>query len=141
MSGISRNQTTKTVKTTKTAIAKKAPEAKKPAVKTTQSAMPAAAGKKPEAKKPAVNRKHVTFRVKTKPGSKVYLAGDFNDWNHLEKELSDQDGSGLYEVAVVLEAGVYEYKFHINDIWCVDPENPDSSPNPMGTLNSVIIVE
>lgn len=93
------------------------------------------------AKKPAVKRKYVTFQVQSRPGSKVYLAGDFNDWHHLGHELCDYEGNGIYQAVVALEPGSYEYKFHINDIWCVDPGNPNFTPNPMGTLNSIIVVE
>lgn len=115
------------------AAAAQAPVAKKIAAK------PAAtAAKAPVAKdKP----KLVIFQIQYKPGSKVYVAGDFNAWNHLEHELSDYDNSGIYQLAVELKPGIYEYKFHINDIWCVDPGNPNFNRNPMGTLNSVITIE
>ena len=120
VSGDSRDLTNKTVKPVKTA----APEKKMPA-----------------AEKPEVKRKHVTFQVQTKPGSKVHLAGDFNEWNCLEKELADQDGNGVYNVVLALPPGTYEYKFHINGVWCADPGNPNFKQNSLGTLNSVIIVE
>ena len=41
----------------------------------------------------------------------------------------------------MLGTGTYEYKFYINDTWCVDPGNPNFRPNEMGTLNSVITVD
>jgi 1,4-alpha-glucan branching enzyme len=116
---ISSKLTTKAVKTTKPEVVKKSPAAKKTDVK----------------------RKHVKFQVQVKPESKVYIAGDFNNWDHQEKALSDQDGNGLYQCVVALEPGTYEYKFHINDNWCVDPGNPNFNRNVMGTLNSVIVVE
>ena len=124
-SGMSRSQSTKNVKTTEPVAVKKAPAAKKA----------------PEAKMPGAKRKHVKFQVQAKPESKVYLAGDFNDWDHQAKPLSDQDGNGIYQCVVALEPGTYEYKFHINDNWCVDPGNPNFNRNVMGTLNSVIIVD
>lgn len=141
-SGISSSAT----KTVKAAAVKKAPAAKKPTAKAAAAVKKAPAVKKttvkaPVAKKPAGKHKHVKFQVQTKPGSRVFIGGDFNEWNHLIHELIDQDGNGVYEVAIALEPGVYEYKFHINDNWCVDPDNPNFRPNVMGTLNSVIIVE
>ncbi len=141
-SGSSRNQTTKTAVVKKAPAAKQAPAARQaPAAKKAPAVKKAPAMQKaPVAKMPG-NRKNVIFQVQTKPGSKVYIAGDFNAWNHREKELCDDDGNGLYQVAVELEPGTYEYKFHINDSWCVDPENPKFNQNSMGTLNSVIIVE
>lgn len=144
----------KTVTKAKPAVAAaaKAPVAKKIAAKPAV----AAAAKVPVAKKNAAKQavaaatktpvakdkpKLVIFQIQYKPGSKVYVAGDFNAWNHLEHELSDYDNSGTYQLAVELKPGIYEYKFHINDIWCVDPGNPNFNRNPMGTLNSVITIE
>ncbi|MEI8248043.1 MAG: glycogen-binding domain-containing protein, partial [Lentisphaerota bacterium] len=126
------------VKAAQAAAVKKAPAVKQPAVKAAQTA---AVKKVPAAKQPGGKHKHVKFQVQTKPGSRVYVGGDFNEWNHLMQELMDEVGNGVYEVVIALEPGIYEYKFHINDNWCVDPENPNFRPNAMGTLNSVIIVE
>ncbi len=86
-------------------------------------------------------RKKTVFQVQAKPGSKVFLAGDFNNWDCLKKELLDKDGSGFYQGAIVLPPGTYEYKFVINGTWCIDPGNSIFRPNRMGTLNSVIVVE
>ena len=128
-SGTSRNLTIKTT-VQKTGSAK----AKKPVVKAVKSKL---AVKEEQIAK----HKYVTFQVQSRPGSKVYLAGDFNNWNHLDQELCDYDGNGIYQAVVALEPGSYEYKFHINDVWCADPGNPNFRPNHMGTLNSIIIVE
>ena len=92
-------------------------------------------------KAPAEGPKKVVFQVQTKPGGKVFVAGDFNDWDCSTHKLHDHDGSGFYQGEIALHPGTYEYKFHINDAWCVDPGNPSFQQNPMGTLNSVIIVE
>jgi 5'-AMP-activated protein kinase regulatory beta subunit len=101
----------------------------------------AASPQVPVAKTPAAKPKLVTFQIQSKPGSKVYIAGDFNEWNNLEQELCDHNDNGVYQIAVELKPGTYEYKFHINGSWCVDPGNPNFNRNPMGTLNSVITVE
>jgi 1,4-alpha-glucan branching enzyme len=90
---------------------------------------------------PAAKHTLVTFQIQSKPGSKVYIAGDFNEWNPMEQEFCDHDNNGVYQIAVELKPGTYEYKFHINESWCVDPGNPNFTRNPMGTLNSVITVE
>ena len=55
--------------------------------------------------------------------------------------MADQDGNGVYNVVLALPPGTYEYKFHINGVWCADPGNPNFKQNSLGTLNSVIIVE
>jgi 1,4-alpha-glucan branching enzyme len=96
--------------------------------------------KSPVAAKPAKKTKAVTFKVQSKPGSKVYIAGDFNEWNTLVHELI-HDGDGVFQVTIELEPGIYEYKFHIDGNWHADPENPNFRPNYFGTLNSVIIID
>jgi 1,4-alpha-glucan branching enzyme len=87
------------------------------------------------------SKKRITLEVQTRPGSTVFVAGSFNGWDFSKKSLTDKNGNGLYRCILQLEPGVYEYKFYINDTWCVDPSNPNFKPNEMGTLNSVIIVE
>ena len=85
-------------------------------------------------------KKQITFQVQAKLGSKVFLAGDFNNWDCEKNELLDKDGRGLYSGLIPLKPGTYEYKFHVNGTWLIDLENPNFKPNQMGTLNSVIIV-
>ena len=85
-------------------------------------------------------RKKVVFEVQTKPGSSVFLAGDFNDWDCAARPLTDKNNNGLFKCAVMLGTGTFEYKYYINDSWCIDPANPNFMQNKMGTLNSVITV-
>ena len=85
--------------------------------------------------------KRVTFKVHADPGSKVFLAGSFNNWDPAAKELTDPKGTGLFSGTVNLVPGTYEYKFVINSTWCVDPECADWEQNSLGTLNSVRKVE
>ena len=114
--------------------------ARKPVSKKTEATSFAIA-KSPVAAKPAKKSKLVTFKVQSNPGSKVYLAGDFNEWNTLIHELIDSSGDGVFQVNIELEPGIYEYKYHIDGDWYVDSENPNFRPNYLGTLNSVIIID
>lgn len=82
----------------------------------------------------------VTFTVRAEPGSKVFIAGAFNDWDPTAKELVDKKNDGLFSCILCLPKGSYEYKFVINGTWCADPECTDWVQNSMGTLNSVKIV-
>ena len=84
-------------------------------------------------------RIRVNFAVKAEPGSEVYVAGTFNDWNPKKHKLFHADG--IHSASILLSPGRYEYKFVVNDFWCVDPECTEWSPNNMGSLNSVVIVE
>ena len=115
------------------------PAAKAPAKKTPAKA-PAA--KAPAAKKPAAPKAtRVTFRVRAEVGSKVFLAGSFNDWNPTAKAMADKDGTGEFTCTLSLPKGRYEYKFVINGTWCADPECKDWVGNDMNTINSVIVVD
>ena len=81
--------------------------------------------------------RRVTFSVHADPGSRVFLAGSFNNWDPAAKELTDPNGTGLYSGAVDLAPGTYQYKFVIDGTWCADPECADWVQNDLGTLNSV----
>ncbi len=120
-------------------VAKKAKPAE-PAV--TDDLFTAAEPKAAPAKKAAAAKgARVTFRVRAEVGSKVYLAGCFNDWDPTAKPMADKNGDGEFTCTLTLPKGRYEYKFVINGTWCADPECTDWVQNDMGTLNSVKVVD
>ncbi|MFW6145199.1 MAG: isoamylase early set domain-containing protein [bacterium] len=83
-------------------------------------------------------KKRVTFEVKAEPGSEVYLAGDFNNWEP-NKKLTDKNNDGTFRGTLLLDRQKnYEYKFVINGKWSVDPNCEEWTPNNLGSLNSVI---
>lgn len=84
-------------------------------------------------------RKRVKFELDTDKANEVYLAGSFNDWNPKKNKLSYKNG--VFSTSLLLPPGRYEYKFVINDTWCVDPECEEWAPNNMGSLNSIKTVE
>lgn len=96
---------------------------------------------KKAAKAAAPKGTRVLFHVRAEAGSKVYIAGCFNDWNPTSKPMTDKDGTGDYSVTLTLKPGTYQYKFVINGTWCADPECTEWVPNDMGTLNSVCVVK
>ncbi len=83
-------------------------------------------------------RKRVKFELHADPGSRVFVAGDFNDWSPETRQLKEKDG--VYSATMMLPAGQYQYKFIVNGAWCVDPECEDWMPNDQGSLNSVVTV-
>lgn len=95
----------------------------------------------PAKKAAAAKGARVTFRVRAEVGSKVYLAGCFNDWDPTAKPMADKNGDGEFTCTLTLPKGRYEYKFVINGTWCADPECTDWVQNDMGTLNSVKVVD
>ena len=86
-------------------------------------------------------RRRVTFKVAAAVGSKVFLAGSFNDWNAEECPMKDKDGKGEFTCMRMLAPGRYEYKFIVDGIWDIDASNPNFVSNDMGTLNSVLEVK
>ena len=85
-------------------------------------------------------RKRTLFQVKARPGSEVYLAGSFNNWDQRAKKLKDTNGKGEFTTMLYLPKGKHEYKYVINGEWHVDPECPKWVQNECGTLNSLITI-
>jgi 1,4-alpha-glucan branching enzyme len=84
--------------------------------------------------------KRVGFQVTVEPGSEVFLAGSFNNWNPRQYRMRDNPGSGHSKTTLVLPPGRYEYKFVVNGDWRADPNCAESMPNDQGSQNSVITV-
>ena len=82
----------------------------------------------------------VNFEIKARPGSEVFVAGSFNNWDPKKNPMRDNPDSGHYKTKLVLPSGRYEYKFVVNGEWCVDPNCSEWAPNDQGTLNSVRVV-
>jgi 1,4-alpha-glucan branching enzyme len=80
----------------------------------------------------------VSFEVTAAPGSEVFVAGSFNNWDPTQHRMRDNPNSGLYKTALPLSPGRHEYKFIVNGEWRADPNCPDWAPNDQGSLNSVI---
>jgi 1,4-alpha-glucan branching enzyme len=89
--------------------------------------------------KKTVGRK-VSFQVTAEPGSEVFVAGTFNNWDPRQHRMKDNPGSGHCKTTLVLPPGRHEYKFVVNGEWRVDPDCPEWAPNDQGSLNSVITV-
>jgi 1,4-alpha-glucan branching enzyme len=82
--------------------------------------------------------KRVKFSIAAAPDSAVYVAGTFNEWDSRKTPLKLKDG--VWTTTVMLAPGRYEYKFVVNEVWCVDPECAEWAPNTYGSLNSVLTV-
>jgi hypothetical protein len=82
----------------------------------------------------------VRFDLSVEPGSQVFVAGTFNDWNPMVDQLKDNPGSGHCKATLRLPAGRHEYKFVVNGKWIADPNCSEFVMNEFGTLNSVMEV-
>jgi 1,4-alpha-glucan branching enzyme len=84
--------------------------------------------------------KRVRFELSAEPGSRVFVAGTFNNWSPTANRLKDNPGSGHCKATVCLPKGTHEYKFVVNDVWTADPKCLDSVQNGYGSVNSVLHV-
>ena len=72
----------------------------------------------------------------------VSVAGDFNAWHPLATPLARNDSGLWIGEIVVKETGRFEYKFIVNgQRWLEDPSNGMKTPDNLGGLNSVLVVE
>jgi len=86
-------------------------------------------------------RKRVNLELTGKPGSDVFVAGSFNDWDPTAKPLKRVDGDGQYRATLMLPKGRHEYKFVVDGVWSADPKNAEWVANGQGSPNSVLIVQ
>jgi 1,4-alpha-glucan branching enzyme len=84
--------------------------------------------------------KAVRFQLVRDPGNEVYVAGTFNNWDSHAHPLTFLPDAGSYLATLTLPPGRHEYKFVVNGKWCPDPKCPETVPNPLGDVNSVIVV-
>ena len=82
-------------------------------------------------------KRRVLFAVDAPPGSEVFVAGNFNGWEHAKHRLTDKGHPGQFKRYVYVEPGTVEYKFLIDGNWQIDSNCPHWRPNEFGTLNSV----
>jgi hypothetical protein len=69
---------------------------------------------------------------------KIYLAGNFNNWNPEDSNylMKDEDGDGVWSITVKLAPGTYQYKYVIESKWTQDPYGPEEAPDGYGGRNS-----
>jgi 1,4-alpha-glucan branching enzyme len=78
----------------------------------------------------------ITFSVSAPTAKKVFLVGDFNNWES-ETHPMKKDSSGVWKKSVMLAPSQYEYKFIIDGDWKEDPQNDQVCLNCFGTVNSI----
>jgi len=73
----------------------------------------------------------------------VRIAGDFNGWvpdEGVESKLETEGAKRIWTKVLSLEPGTYQYRYIVDGEWKKDPQNPESTPGPMGEPNSVLRV-
>ncbi len=63
--------------------------------------------------RPKVKRHRTQFALADKNAQKVYLVGDFNEWNE-KKHLMKKEAGGVWKKTILLAPGHYEYKFLVD---------------------------
>jgi len=74
----------------------------------------------------------------SKPGNGLYVAGSWNNWT-LEPMFKVTSGRP-YEFSVMLEPGLYQYRFIVDGRWQYDTDR-EATPNLTGSFNNVLLVE
>ncbi len=87
-----------------------------------------------------IKTKKVQFEFFAPGALKVFLAGDFNNWDTTANPMK-KDKKGLWKTTVSLEPGRYEYRFLVDGNWANDPSCAGCVPNEFGSTNCVRIVE
>lgn len=83
--------------------------------------------------------KEVLFKVKAPTAKTVQIVGDFNNWGKAE-DLLMRKRNGIWDISLKLRSGTYQYKYIIDGKWQTDPENPSTTKNTFGGVNSVLEV-
>ncbi|OGK11489.1 MAG: hypothetical protein A2W80_14335 [Candidatus Riflebacteria bacterium GWC2_50_8] len=83
-------------------------------------------------------KKRVNFWISAAPGSLVFVAGTFNNWDPTANPMHDQSGKGYFKTDMLVSPGRHEYKFVINGVWATDPSCQKRVPNTFGSENCVL---
>lgn len=85
--------------------------------------------------------KDIMFSLDAPRDAVVQIAGDFTDWQPQPLNLTGgRNGSTLWQKAVRLKPGFYQYKYIIDGEWVPDPANEKTVDNSFGSVNSFLTV-
>jgi 1,4-alpha-glucan branching enzyme len=84
--------------------------------------------------------REVEFSFNGPEATKVFLAGDFNDWDSRSLPMKRYK-SGTWRVKTKLSPGRYEYKFLKDNLWVEELMSGEKVANSFGTQNLVTWVE
>jgi hypothetical protein len=82
----------------------------------------------------------IRFRYNAEPGSAVYLAGSFNNWDPFMYEMREES-PGAYTLALGLPPGTYQYVFFDRGAFYPDLSNPERIYLLDGRIASVLNVK
>lgn len=80
------------------------------------------------------------FEVNCPGAEKVFVAGDFNDWDPEARRMKRvRKGKDVFVANLNLEPGTYQYKYVVDGEWRCSPEGPRVVTED-GIENSVVEV-
>jgi len=79
---------------------------------------------------------NIRYQPPTAGDHKVEVAGDFTDWQIVLLDFKN----GVYQKQFSLQTGIYQYKLIIDGVWQNDPSSEQTTPDPFGGLNTVLII-
>ena len=84
----------------------------------------------------------VTFVIDHDPDqARVYVVGDFNDWNETGKQLVKRSND-TRSASVILEKGRYAFRYRTEDgEWFNDDGADAYEPGEMGSDNCIVVVD
>ena len=91
---------------------------------------------------PETVQANVTFKLRQTNymySNLITIAGDFNNWNPLSHPFIRKNGEWVCKLK--LNPGRYHYKFVIDGVWTLDPENPKAELDDNENINSILVVE
>ncbi len=119
-------------KTAKPATTAKKTKTIKPKSTAKRQAIPPAKRTKHRVKSTA--EKSVAFSLSAPAGLDVSITGTFNNW---EPQALTKGPDGLWQIALKLSPGRYQYRFVVDTVSWQDPNNPRKIANEHGSFNSV----
>jgi 1,4-alpha-glucan branching enzyme len=78
----------------------------------------------------------VPFSFAAPTARRVWLAGDFNDWDPEDMPMY-KSSNGVWYLSVSLTPGRHEYRFITDGVWQDDPASQQKVANAMGSENCV----
>lgn len=82
----------------------------------------------------------VRFEITAPEAERVFLVGDFNQWDASARRLTrTSNGEGRFVALMDLPPGRYEYKFVVDGAWACCPHAP-RVPNCHGSENCIVDV-
>lgn len=87
----------------------------------------------------ATSRRRVRFGYFKPEASEVYLVGSFNGWNPRITPLR-RDSLGDWSVEMELPTGEHRYRFVVDGEWCDDPAAQQTTQNPYGGFDAIMVV-